>query len=194
MKELNDNDDPFQPLGLAAARLTDKLEEQRPDDEGETKPRDEVEQAARAQRFVETRLREIERFERRIETIDPEGKRMISAVRIGIASPRRESRQMHQNAPVRVLTARFFELNMIMLHSSMEKTMDVIDPHGAAEIFFDGIHEVKIVQGVVRIALFSRQDGTGIIVARLALPLSELADAIQALVIALTEAAKNSAP
>jgi hypothetical protein len=72
--------------------------------------------------------------------------------------------------------------------------MDVIDSHGAAEIFFDGIHEVKIVQGVVRIALFSRQDGTGIIVARLALPLSELADAIQALVIALTEAAKNSAP
>lgn len=68
--------------------------------------------------------------------------------------------------------------------------MDVIDPHNAAELFFDGIHEVKIVESVVRIALFSRQDGTGVIVARLALPLSELADAIQALVIALTEAAK----
>ena len=68
--------------------------------------------------------------------------------------------------------------------------MDLIDPHNAQEIFFDGIHEVKIIDGVVRIVLFSRQNSTGTIVARLALPLSELPDVIQALVIALTEAAK----
>lgn len=70
--------------------------------------------------------------------------------------------------------------------------MDLIDPHNAQEIFFDGIHEVKIIQGIVRIVLFSRQNSTGVIVARLALPLSELADVIQALVIALTDAAKGS--
>jgi hypothetical protein len=71
--------------------------------------------------------------------------------------------------------------------------MDLIDPHNAQEIFFDGIHEVKIIEGIVRIVLFSRQNSTGVIVARLALPLSELADVIQALVIALTEAAKGAA-
>ncbi|MGY3359775.1 hypothetical protein ACVWZK_006438 [Bradyrhizobium sp. GM0.4] len=70
--------------------------------------------------------------------------------------------------------------------------IDVIDPHAAAEIFFDGIHEVKIVDGIVRVTLFSRQNSTGVVVARLALPLSELADAIQALVIALTEAARSA--
>lgn len=68
--------------------------------------------------------------------------------------------------------------------------MDVIDPHNAQEIFFDGIHEVKIMEGIVRIALLSRQNSTGVIVARLALPLTELPDVIQALVIALTEAVK----
>jgi hypothetical protein len=71
--------------------------------------------------------------------------------------------------------------------------MDLIDPHNAQEIFFDGIHEVKIIEGIVRIVLFSRQNSTGVIVARLALPLSELADVIQALVIALTEAARGAA-
>lgn len=69
--------------------------------------------------------------------------------------------------------------------------MEVIDPHNVPELFFDGIHEVKILESIVRIALFSRQDGTGVIVARLAVPLSELADVIQALVIALTEAVKT---
>ena len=69
--------------------------------------------------------------------------------------------------------------------------MDLIDPHNTAEIFIDGISEVKIIEGIVRVVLFSRQNSTGVIVARLALPLSELADAIQALVIALTEAAKG---
>jgi hypothetical protein len=70
--------------------------------------------------------------------------------------------------------------------------MDLIDPHNAQEIFFDGVSEVKIIQSIVRIVLFSRQNSTGVVVARLALPLSELADVIQALVIALTEAAKGT--
>jgi hypothetical protein len=69
--------------------------------------------------------------------------------------------------------------------------MDVIDPHNVPELFFDGIHEVKIVAGIVRITLYSRHDGTGVIVARLALPLSELPDVIQALVIAHTEAERR---
>lgn len=68
--------------------------------------------------------------------------------------------------------------------------MEVIDPHNAAEIFFDGVHEVKIMDGIVRVVLFSRQNSVGVVVARLALPLTELPDAIQALVIALTEAVK----
>lgn len=72
--------------------------------------------------------------------------------------------------------------------------MELIDPHNVSEIFFDGVSEVKIIESIVRIALFSRQNATGVIVARLALPLSELPDAIQALVIALTNAAKNTAP
>lgn len=69
--------------------------------------------------------------------------------------------------------------------------MDVIDPHNAQEIFFDAVNEVKIVRGVVRIVLISRQDGTGTIEARLRCPLSELADVIQSLVIALTKAARS---
>jgi hypothetical protein len=72
--------------------------------------------------------------------------------------------------------------------------IDVIDPHNAQEIFFDGIHEVKIVAGIVRIVLYSRQNDVGTVVARLALPLSELPDVIQALVIALTNAAKTAGP
>jgi hypothetical protein len=70
--------------------------------------------------------------------------------------------------------------------------MDVIDPHNVQEIFFDGIHEVRIIEGIVRIVIFSRQNAVGVIVARLALPLSELPDVIQALVIALTEAARGA--
>jgi hypothetical protein len=69
--------------------------------------------------------------------------------------------------------------------------MDVIDPHNVHEIFFDRIHEVKITRGVVRIVLVSRQDGTSTIEARLRCPLSELPDIIQALVIALTNAARG---
>jgi hypothetical protein len=75
-----------------------------------------------------------------------------------------------------------------------KRMIDVIDPHSAQEIFFDGIHEVKIVAGIVRIVLYSRQNDVGTVVARLALPLSELPDVIQALVIALTNAAKTAGP
>ena len=70
--------------------------------------------------------------------------------------------------------------------------MDVIDPHNAQEIFFDILHDVKIVDEIVRIALVSRQDGVGVVVARLAVPLSELPEVIQTLVIALTQAARNA--
>jgi hypothetical protein len=68
---------------------------------------------------------------------------------------------------------------------------DLIDPFNAQEIFFDGVHEVKILESVVRIVLFSRQDGARVVAARLAVPLSELPDVIQALVIALAEAART---
>jgi hypothetical protein len=67
---------------------------------------------------------------------------------------------------------------------------DLIDPHNAQEIFFDGVHEVKILEAVVRIVLFSRQDGTRLVAARLALPIGGLPDVIQALVISLAEAAR----
>lgn len=68
--------------------------------------------------------------------------------------------------------------------------MELIDPNGVPEIFFDAVHEVKIIKGVVRIVLFSRQNGVGIIVARLRIPAVGLPDVIQALVIALAEAPK----
>lgn len=70
----------------------------------------------------------------------------------------------------------------------------VVDPHNVQEIFADEICEVKIVDGIVRTVWIERQDGTGTIVARLALPLSELPDVIQALVIALTNAVRTSPP
>lgn len=70
--------------------------------------------------------------------------------------------------------------------------MDLIDPHNAQEIFFDGISEVKITRGVVRAVLFSRQNGVGIVAARLRLPATSLPDVIQALVIALADAAKTT--
>jgi hypothetical protein len=69
--------------------------------------------------------------------------------------------------------------------------MEIIDPHNAAEIFADGVHEVRIIDGVVRAVFFSRQNGVGIVVARLRLPVAGLPDVIQALVIALAEAAKQ---
>lgn len=72
--------------------------------------------------------------------------------------------------------------------------MDVIDPHNAQEIFFDGIHDVKIIEGVVRAALFSSQNSSGVVVARVAIPVAGLSDVIQSLVICLTEAVKAAKP
>jgi hypothetical protein len=68
--------------------------------------------------------------------------------------------------------------------------MDLIDNLNSAEILFDGAEEIKIIEGVVRIALYSRQNGAKVIAARLAIPVSELPDVIQSLVIALAEAAR----
>jgi hypothetical protein len=69
--------------------------------------------------------------------------------------------------------------------------IDAIDPFTAQEIFFDGVADVKIIEGVVRIALHARRNGENVVVARLAIPLSELPEVIQQLVITLTEAAKT---
>ena len=69
--------------------------------------------------------------------------------------------------------------------------MELIDHLNATEIFFDGIQDVQIIEGVVRIALYSRQDGAKVITARLAVPVSELPEVIQALVISLAEAARR---
>lgn len=71
---------------------------------------------------------------------------------------------------------------------------ELIDPFNAHEVFTDGIHEVKILESVARIVWFSRQDGVRVLAARLAVPVSELPDVIQALVIALAEAAKTTKP
>ncbi len=67
---------------------------------------------------------------------------------------------------------------------------DPIDLFSSQEILFDGISDAKIIEGVTRFALHVRRDGEAVIVARLALPLSELPEVIQDLVILLTEAAK----
>lgn len=62
---------------------------------------------------------------------------------------------------------------------------------GAPEIFFDGVSaDIKIIEGVVRFALYSKRGNETIVTARMAVPLSELPEVIQSLVIALTEAAK----
>jgi ABC-type nitrate/sulfonate/bicarbonate transport system substrate-binding protein len=69
---------------------------------------------------------------------------------------------------------------------------EVIDPLTAPEIFFDGVYEIKIVEGVVRIALFSRQNSSSTVTARLVVPASELPDVIQAFVKVLAEAMRPS--
>lgn len=67
---------------------------------------------------------------------------------------------------------------------------DPIEMLAIPETFFDGIHDVKIIEGVVRIALYSHHSGgESVIVARLAIPISELPEVIKALAISLTEAA-----
>lgn len=68
---------------------------------------------------------------------------------------------------------------------------DVVEGSGLPEIFFDGIHEIQIVEGVVRISLFNRQTEPAVITARLAVPVSELPDVILRLVTTMAEAAKE---
>lgn len=75
---------------------------------------------------------------------------------------------------------------------------DVVEPFGAPEIFFDGVTDIHIVQAVFRCALFSRQrspgseeNGDSVIVARIAVPVSELPEIIEQFVIVLTRAAKD---
>lgn len=70
--------------------------------------------------------------------------------------------------------------------------MELLDPHNVAEVLCDGANEVRIVEDKARTVFFARQDGIGIIVARLAFPVSVLPDVIQALVIALAKAARTS--
>jgi hypothetical protein len=72
--------------------------------------------------------------------------------------------------------------------------LELIDPHNAQEIFFDGIHEVRIIEGIGRMVLFSRQNSVGVVVARLALPVSELPDVILALVAAQVAATRAVKP
>jgi hypothetical protein len=62
---LEQDNDTWQPISLAAGRVLQRLEEQRSDDEKERKPEKTIEQQREHERFVETRLIEIDRFERR---------------------------------------------------------------------------------------------------------------------------------
>lgn len=67
---------------------------------------------------------------------------------------------------------------------------DPID-FGAPEIFFDGVSGIKIIEGVVRMTLYAHHNGESRAIAKLAIPISELPEVIQQLVISLTEAAKT---
>lgn len=68
--------------------------------------------------------------------------------------------------------------------------MEIVDPKNVAETFFDSASEVKITGDTVRSVLFSRQNGVGIVEARLVQPITELPELIQLFVVALAEAAK----
>jgi len=70
MKQHNNDNEEFSFITLGAATLNvvrylEKSEDQRPDGERDKTPSKEVERQREQQRFVETRLREIERFELR---------------------------------------------------------------------------------------------------------------------------------
>jgi hypothetical protein len=67
---------------------------------------------------------------------------------------------------------------------------EVIDTMTAPEIFFDGIHEIKIVEGVVRIALYSKQNSSSMVAVRLVVPASELPEVIQGFVRVLADATR----
>lgn len=66
-----------------------------------------------------------------------------------------------------------------------------IDPIGVPEIFVDGVSDVRIIEGVTRIPFYARRDGEGEVVVRLAIPVAELPDVIQTLVITLANAVKT---
>lgn len=68
--------------------------------------------------------------------------------------------------------------------------MELLDPQNVQEVLCDGADEVRIIEDKARTVFFSRQDGIGIIVARLAFPVSVLPDVIQALVIALAKSVR----
>jgi hypothetical protein len=64
MKEGTNDNETWQPLGLPALRLMQRLEEQRPDEERKPEPTKEVDRDTERENFVKVRLREIARFER----------------------------------------------------------------------------------------------------------------------------------
>ena len=67
----NDNSDTWIELAAATANLVRYLQgskEKRPDSEREENPDSDVDKKREHERFVETRLREIERFERRFRS------------------------------------------------------------------------------------------------------------------------------
>ena len=68
--------------------------------------------------------------------------------------------------------------------------MELLDPHNVQEIFCDGVTDVRIIENLARAVFFSRQNGVAIVAVRLAVPTSVLPDVIQALVVALAEAAR----
>lgn len=89
----------------------------------------------------------------------------------------------------------YWKANGAACQSSITKAtgldVDLIDTKSGPEIFFDGVADVKIHDGVVRFALYVRHNGGGVVVGRFAIPILGLPDVIQALVLRLTEAAKN---
>lgn len=68
---------------------------------------------------------------------------------------------------------------------------ELIEPTGVPEIIVDGVSEVKIIEQVARIPWYSRHNGESEVVVRLAVPVSELPEVIQALVIALAQMVRN---
>lgn len=68
---------------------------------------------------------------------------------------------------------------------------DPIEAFAVPEIFVDGIADIKIIADVARVSLVERHDGLRVVTGRLKIPLVELPDVIQSLVIAFTEAAKT---
>lgn len=79
----------------------------------------------------------------------------------------------------------------IFIKSVREVTMvDPIEVVGIPEVVIDGISDIRIIEGLVRVTFFVRRNSETEMALRLAIPLSELPDVIQAMVLTLTEAAK----